>query len=344
MNTNNQQQMAVENKIIQIMVGSNLYGTVMRDSDVDYMGIFMPNEEYVVGLQRVNEVDLSIKSKKEDGRNDSEAIDDKFYEFRQYLTKAIECNPNILELLFVNDDNIKFINSIGNELLNNRHLFPWKGLAQKFLGYSFSQKHKMRIRTEHYGSIKAAHEYFTEFLSEDLAHDTLRDRRKLLTVLFVERFKPEFMTEKQNHFNLGDLSIQKSLQLVKVKAMVDARFSKATNRKGLMEKYGFDTKFGSHLVRLMLEGQELLETGELVFPLKESQLILDIKLGKYPMEEVLEMADHYETIVETCRDKSDLPVKPRYKEVQQLCMRLIKDHLGYIIRDESFSSGTQYFG
>lgn len=332
-----QQQMVADNKIIRIIVGSNLYGTATPESDEDYMGIFMPNPEYVIGLQRVNEIDLSIKSKKDDGRNDSDAVDDKFYEFRQYLMKVIDCNPNLLELLFVNSDNIKFINSIGQELLDNRHLFPYKGLANKFLGYAFSQKHKMRIRTEHYKTIKEAHEYFAVFLSEDLAHGELRERRKLLTAVFVERYKPDFMTEKQNHFNLGDLSIQKSLQLGKVKAMVDARFSKATNRKGLMEKHGFDTKYGSHLVRLMLEGEELLETGELVFPLKERQLLLDIKLGKYPMEEVLEMADHYESIIEACRDKSDLPAKPQFKKIETLCMELIKFHLGY-------TSEYQYFG
>lgn len=327
---NAQQKMAWDNKIIWITVGSNLYGTATPMSDEDFMGIFMPNPEYIIGLRRVNEVDLSIKSKKDDGRNDSDAIDDKFYEFRQYLMKALDCNPNILELVFVNSDNIKFINGIGEILLENRHLFPWKGLAQKFLGYSFSQKHKMRIRTEHYKTIKHAHEYFADFLREDLAHGELRERRKMLTALFVERYKPDFMSERQSHFNLGDLSIQKGLQLGKVKAMVDSRFSKATNRKGLMEKYGFDTKYGSHLVRLMLEGQELLETGQLIFPLKESKLILDIKLGRYTMEEILEMADNFEADIEKCRDKSDLPAKPQFKKVETLCMELIKDHLNYV--------------
>ena len=61
---NAQQKMACDNKIIWITVGSNLYGTATPESDEDFMGIFMPNEEYVVGLKRVNEVDLSIKSKK----------------------------------------------------------------------------------------------------------------------------------------------------------------------------------------------------------------------------------------------------------------------------------------
>lgn len=334
-----QQKMAWDNKIIWITVGSNLYGTATPESDEDFMGIFMPNPEYVVGLRRVNEVDLSIKSKKDDGRNDSDAIDDKFYEFRQYLMKALDCNPNILELIFVNSDNIKFINSIGEILLENRHLFPWKGLAQKFLGYSFSQKHKMRIRTEHYKTIKTAHEYFAEFLHEDTPTAfELRERRTMTVELFAYRYKPEFMSEKQSHFALGDLNVQKSLQLRKLKAMVDARFSKATNRKGLMEKYGFDTKYGSHLVRLMLEGQELLETGQLIFPLKESQLILDIKLGRYTMEEILEMADNFEADIEIWRGKSDLPAKPQFKKVETLCMELIKYHLGYS------APAYQYFG
>lgn len=325
-----QQKMAWDNRIIWITVGSNLYGTNTPTSDEDYMGIFMPDEEYVIGMKRVNEVDLSIKSKKEDGKNDEDAVDNKYYEYRQYLMKAVDNNPNILELLFVNKENIKFINDFGMELLDNAHLFPHKGLKKKFLGYAFSQKHKMVIRTEHYHTIKEANEYFQAFLDDDLQHETLRERRKMLTALFVERYSPSFLVEKKGHFELGDLKFQKHVPVGKMAKAVAERFAKASHRKGLMEKYGYDTKFGSHLVRLMLEGKALLETGKLTFPLKEANLLLAIKQGKYEMKEILQMAEQFEAEIESGVDNSELPAKPRYNEVQAFCMRQLKEHFGYV--------------
>lgn len=50
-------------------------------------------------------------------------------------------------------------------------------------------------------------------------------------------------------------------------------------------------KKSSHYIRLLIEVIELLETKQIIFPLKERQLITDIKQGKYKMTEVLELSD-----------------------------------------------------
>jgi hypothetical protein len=54
-------------------------------------------------------------------------------------------------------------------------------------------------------------------------------------------------------------------------------------------------------VRLLVEGIELLETKRIVFPLKERQLITDIKQGKYKMTEVLEMSDELNNKFDTLK-------------------------------------------
>ena len=92
---------ALDNRILELKVGSHLYGTSTPESDIDFCGVFVAPKELYLGLQRVEEVDLSIISKKENGRNDKDAIDRKFYELRKYIKLAAENNPNIIEQLFV---------------------------------------------------------------------------------------------------------------------------------------------------------------------------------------------------------------------------------------------------
>lgn len=318
-----EQRMAWENKILWVIVGSNLYGTNTPDSDEDYMGIFMPDEDYVVGLKRIDESDLSLKSKKKDGRNDKDAVDDKFYEFRQFVNLALQNNPNVLEVLFVPDQVIKFTNELGLELLSHADLFPHRGAINRFLNYAYSQKHKMIVKTENYFDLKAADQFFSEYVNQET-------RKKLLVEL--RDLKLPFLKEKQNHFRIGDLDFDKTRHLAKIQSIVKDRLLKASSRTKLMEKYGHDTRFSSHLVRLMMEGCELLETGRIEFPLKERELVLDIKQGKYSTKEVLTIAEQHEAKIKSMFDNGQgkLRKKVMYKEVQQLTKNMLKKFLRYI--------------
>lgn len=66
-------------------------------------------------------------------------------------------------------------------------------------------------------------------------------------------------------------------------------------RPELIEKYGFDTKYAGHMIRLGIQGVELLEHGEISLPMKPggATLVRDIRQGKYTMLQTLEMANEY---------------------------------------------------
>lgn len=313
----NAREMAEKNKMLEFMVGSKLYGTSTPTSDTDYSGVFMPNEDMVFGFERADEVDLSIKSKKEDGKNDKKAVDKVLYELRKFVRLALDNNPNVLEQMFVDDENLVYSNFWGTELLRHAHLFPHKGLKQKFLGYAFSQKHKMVIRTDNYHALENAQDWLNKYIV-DIEHG------KTMLVQILDKKLP-FVSDKGNNILIGDLNFQRHFMLKKVKKMIDERLSKATNRKDLLTSHGYDTKFASHLIRLMLEGKELLSTGRLEFPLRYRQTILDIKLGKWEMKSVLDYSDELEKSLEDHVEWSALPSRPRYNEVQELVKRLIRE-------------------
>jgi len=307
-------EIATKYKILEYVVGSHLYGTNTPTSDTDFSGVFLPDENAVFGFERVEEVDLSIKSKRDDGKNDENAVDLVMYEVRKFTRLALDNNPNIIEQLFV--PKVEYANVYGKMILAKAHIFPHKGLKQKFLGYAFSQKHKMVIRTDNYHSLENAYEWLEENTR------TVENSKRLLVEVMDKKLP--FMSVKGDNILVGDLKFQKHFMLRKVKKMIKERLALATNRKELLTSHGYDTKFASHLVRLMLEGKELLSTGNLEFPLKERQLILDIKLGKYKMTEVLKMGEEFEKEVEDVAIHSSLPDKPRYDEVQNLVKTILK--------------------
>lgn len=305
-------EVALTNKILEIKVGSHLYGTDTPESDVDFSGVFIAPKEFYLGLQTVNEVDLSVISKKENGRNDKDAIDRKFYELRKYIKLASENNPNIIEQLFVNPDNIIFCNSFGEKLLKNRCLFPYQGCYHKFIGYSFSQKKKMIIKRDNMQDIIKAIEFYEKL--EDKNHT------------YVVQYDSELFKDTGQHIRVGDMHLQKNDTIKQALRKLYDRKNKFSGRyDDYVSKSGYDTKFASHLIRLLYEGIELLDTGEIQFPLKQSELILDIKNGKFTIDEIMNMSSDLEDDIRIILEKSNLPKKPRVKEIENLLIEMVEE-------------------
>lgn len=308
-------KIAEDNKILEIKVGSHLYGTDTPTSDLDYSGIFLPTKELVFGFQQVEEVNLSIIDKDEAGKNTQNAIDRKLYEFRKFVKLAIENNPNIIEQLFVNEPNIIDINDAGRALLAQKDKFPHLGLIKKFKGYAFSQKHKMIIRTDKFHELGNALNYLKGYT-----------RQKDLLIELKNKFLP-FMKFTNDYCVIGDLNLQKGIYVKKAVNMIEERLSKVGNRKSLITKYGFDTKFASNLIRLILEGKELVSTGKIVFPLSYKDTLLEIKQGQWTIKEVLDYAEQLEAEMDKAAKQSDLPSNPRHDEIETFAINLLENHL-----------------
>lgn len=63
-------------------------------------------------------------------------------------------------------------------------------------------------------------------------------------------------------------------------------------RPELVEAHGYDTKYAGHVIRLGLQGVELLTTGEMTLPMREDdrETVLSVRRGEMPLEEISEMA------------------------------------------------------
>lgn len=80
-------------------------------------------------------------------------------------------------------------------------------------------------------------------------------------------------------------------------------------RTELVDKFGFDTKFAYHVIRLGMQGVELMNTGRLVLPLPAgaASMLKGIRDGACTLGEVLDLATEYDEMLGHAIAASTLP-------------------------------------
>lgn len=108
--------------------GSHAYGTALPTSDHDVRGVAIPPREYLHGcLHRFEQFER---------KGDPDVV---IFELRKFLGLAMDANPNVLEILFVAEQDRLKVTPEGEELLRHRHLFLSKKARHTFSGYAVSQ-------------------------------------------------------------------------------------------------------------------------------------------------------------------------------------------------------------
>jgi uncharacterized protein len=117
--------------IFECVTGSVAYGTNLPTSDVDIKGVFIQPLEDILGMGYIEQVN--------DDKNDTT-----YYELRRFLELISTANPNLLEILNVPEDCVRFKHPIFDEVLKNADKFITKGAKNSFAGYAVAQIKKAR--------------------------------------------------------------------------------------------------------------------------------------------------------------------------------------------------------
>jgi hypothetical protein len=103
-----------------------------------------------------------------------------------------------------------------------------------------------------------------------------------------------------------------------------------TNRPELVEKYGYDTKFASHAVRLAVQGIELLRWQRVILPMERDwrEKILQIKRGEVWEVEVLALVAELERELQSLRQQNPWRIKeePDREAIDRLLHRMYLAH------------------
>jgi len=118
--------------VLEALIGSWAYGLNTPESDEDYRGICIPDEIYLRSPFKNFE------------QYEDPTKDRQIYGITKFVKLARDNNPNIVELLAVDDKFIKTIKWPGKLLRDNVNLFLSAKCKFTFSGYSFSQLQRIK--------------------------------------------------------------------------------------------------------------------------------------------------------------------------------------------------------
>lgn len=98
-------------------------------------------------------------------------------------------------------------------------------------------------------------------------------------------------------------------------------------RKKLVEKFGYDTKNASHLIRLLKMGIEFLATGELNVMREDNTYLVDIKNGNYSLEYVQDEAKRLFALSEEGLVQSKLAATVDQEAAEKLLVTILEDSI-----------------
>lgn len=336
----NTEELCNKNKLVKMYAGSLAYGTNLPTSDIDFRGIFCGDPVNVrTPFFPIREYE------------DSSEIDTKYYELSHFMKLCLDCNPNIIELLYTDDSDIVFRTAAYDMLRAHReHLLSSK-VAFTFSGYALSQLKRIKGHNKWINQPQPEtppKPY--EFLSvvqwfgreKNLKVDLLsfRNDHRLIpyggNTFGIVPWNGHQLWDDTGHLNdrfdgerqrLTPLMIVKwnkeEYRTAKEKHQQYWSWKKNRNkaRGELEEQFGYDCKHAMHLVRLLRMGVETLRDGKVVVKRPDADELLAIRNGAWTYDELIKYAEKMDTdIREVWYKKTSLPKKPNVKFAAQLLM------------------------
>lgn len=352
----------VEQRTIFVgLSGSHGYGLNRIGSDYDYRGVFIACKKYYLGFDSIEQ--------KNDGWDEPGIFpfidgneDTVIYELRKVIQLVAAANPNILELLWLNDYPV--LTEVGKYLIKHRQLFLSKKVKHTYSGYAFAQIKKMETHRKWLLNPPQKKPLPEDFGIKD-APLTKDELHAFLEYLYnLVRGKIEFLEEAEELYRLltADIDFKGMLKQHSLPDEVLAYSQQLTNSRGdfirllqKSQKYqialkewqaylswqknrnparaemeresGYDLKHGMHCIRLLRSGLEILREGKVIVNRNEAGDAAELKAilqGVYSYEQVMKMADDLVAQMDIVYQQSTLPQSPNLAQINELCIELVE--------------------
>ncbi len=315
-----------------VLAGSRAYGLHRPGSDVDLRGVAVPPARFFHGYRyRFEQADApdemsvfaDLLRPEEQVAIAETHLEGSVYNLVKLVRLASEANPNILDVLFCRDEEVRFATPVGHTLRAHRALFLSARCARSFGGYATAQIKRIRGHRS--------------WLTDPPTHQPTRGEFGLpeVTTLSRDQLKAAEVT--------GGLGLSPEVMDVVVR---ERRYHGAMNtwrryrtwqrernpeRAALEAAHGYDTKHGAHLVRLLRMGLEIVRTGGVHVWRgdRDRDELLAIRAGAWPYERLVAWADdrHQELTAHLDRDVA-VPAEPDHARLDAMCCALVEEALG----------------
>lgn len=297
------------NKILEIKFGSHLYGTNTPNSDLDYKAIYIPTAREII-LGRVKGTIATSRPKSQCERNTKDDIDTETFSLCRYLELLMEGQTVALDVLFAPESSYVAIKLEGAMLMRTIYANRDKLLTRNinaFVGYARQQAAKYGIKGSRMDSLKRTGALL----------DVLYERDPHVKLGAYWPAIEELVKESAALVSLEKTPLIEVVKLKGPKGLIDQEHLKVNGRNipfhatvkyarevvgKMLDSYGarahkahlaggVDWKALSHAVRVNSEALELMATSLITFPRPDKDLLLKIKKGELPYDQVAEIIE-----------------------------------------------------
>lgn len=271
--------------------------------DKDVMGIYVAPLEHYLGFGR--------REVYEQWEGEWDCV---FYELRKFIGLLLNCNPNVLSLLWLKPTGVIYESPLGERLRAHRDLFVTKQAYHSFSGYAHAQFKKMiSFNQEAQIFMKQLEDQLVSFGIDPDSADAGHALRALngnpfvgATTEMMEVVK-RFRGERRRFYSGGYMG---------------------KKRRELVRRVGYDAKNAAPLIRLLRMSIEFLTEGTLYVERADAAELLDIKRGAWPLEKVKAEAERLFQLAQDAYVRSSLPAEPDRARAERLCVEMISEYHG----------------
>ena len=297
--------------------GSHAYGTNVPESDVDLRGCALNSKEDILGFGNFEtyvdpETDTTI------------------YGFNKLVHLLAQCNPNVIEVLGVKKEHYVAA-GIGQELIDNAHMFLSQRAAYTFGGYAFSQLRRLEnaiARDKLSQDKKEVHirnsidKVMKNFNEEGRISAPVSYHLDVDDGVHEDFEKETFVTMNLEHYPVRDL---KAL-INDINNVIRDYENDLHGRNRKKDDYHLN-KHAMHLVRLYLMCIDILEQEKIItYRENDHDLLMDIRGGKYQHEDgtfdsaFFDMVDELSKKMDYAKQNTSLPRSPDMKKIEEFVM------------------------
>ena len=329
--------------ILLVNHGSHAYGTNTATSDHDVKGVCVEPLNHHFGF--LHNFEQYERMGNSDGGNlhklkslHGKDADIVIYSLKKFAKLAADCNPNIIEVLHVDDSDVLFANRFGQALRDARNAFLSKKAKFTFSGYAHAQLKRIRTHRawlldppkeppsrQEFGlseeqkvsksELGAFESYTGGANNEQLSIDPITNKLKVESVIPLNVMQ---LFNKEKQYQQALLHWQQYNHWLKTRNPARAELEK---------KYGYDTKHGMHLLRLMRMCREILVEGRVYVKRPDFEDLLSIRNGMWDYDRLIEEAERIEAECDELYKTSSLQKEPDRKMLDDLIVDITEEYL-----------------
>lgn len=295
--------------------GSHGYGTNNENSDIDLRGFLIEDKRYLFGYKAFEQFeDLPT--------------DTVIYSLKKFIALCTNGNPNTLELLGTDEEDIVLINDAGRYVRKHSDLFFSKRIVESFGNYATAQLRRL--------SNALCHDQYNEEKQEKHLLDSLNSQLLHFNRTYQSFGKDGirlYLDEEDNgrkeifaDIRLEGYPLKEFVGIYSEMNSTIKTYQKLNHRNRKKDEHHLN-KHAMHLIRLLITGMDILDGKGIITKRRdEHDFLMDIRNGHYSYDEIFQIAEEYQIKFAEAAEKTKLPEEPDRGKIEEIQIKIYEKY------------------